>query len=189
MAGGDASERSSRKLKSSLLPKRRGSASLQQSQHAVGGRKQRGVGVGGAEQLKPERKAAVLKVGKRDRENAEHRARNHKRRIPCPVEADRGRARRRQRQAGVEFLRQRLIDGAPSLTLGDVAAIVVEGHRLSPCGEVVHRLAELARVARSGGVERPARLPGDDVMGELPSVVDRVLARGDVFIFTARYEG
>src|SRR6202167_3562578 len=75
--GGDASERSSRKLKSSLLPKRsRGSASLQQSQHAAGGRKQRGVGVGEAEQLKPERKAAVLNDGKRDRGNAEHRARN-----------------------------------------------------------------------------------------------------------------
>src|ERR1700677_1329914 len=124
----------------------RRSASLQQSQHAAGGRKQRRVGVGETEQLKPERKAAVLKDGKRDRGNAEHRAGNHKRRIPRPVEADRGRARRRQRQAGVEFLRQRLIDGAPSLTLGDVAAIVVEGHRLSPCGEVVHRLAELARV-------------------------------------------
>ncbi len=96
------------------------------------GRKERRVRIGEAEQLKPERQAAVLKHGKRDRRNAEHRSRNDEGRVACRAEADRGRARRGQGQASVEFPRQRLIDGAPPVAFPDVAAIVVESERLAP---------------------------------------------------------
>src|ERR1700677_2970231 len=77
---------------------------------------------------------------------------------------------------------------APPFAFLDVAAIIVEGPRLSPGAKVVQRLAELVRVARAVGVERPARLPGDDVVREFPHVEDRVLDRGDGFAFTPCHE-
>ena len=74
-----------------------------------------------------------------------------------------------ERDAGVEFPRQRLIGGAALVAFFDVAAVVVERHRIGPRGKVEHRLAELAGVARAVGVERPARLPGDDVVRRAPA--------------------
>src|SRR6202453_1359560 len=71
----------------------RRSASLQQSQHAAGGRKQRRVGVGETEQLKPER-AAVPKDGKRECGNAEHRTWDDEPRVACRAKAARRGARR-----------------------------------------------------------------------------------------------
>jgi len=76
-----------------------------------------------------------------------------------------------------------LIDNAPPIALRDVAAIVVEGHRLSLRAEVEHRLAEFGGVARTVGVDRPARLPGDDVRAELSRAMDRVFDRADLFTF------
>src|SRR5260370_1448937 len=98
------------------------------------------------------------------------------------AEADRRGDGGRERDAGVEFLAEGMVDRPPPVAIRDMAAIVFERHGLRFTAAVVHLLAELAGIACPIGVDGPARLPGVDGDAELAGVVDRGLDRSDLVI-------
>src|SRR5260370_1267444 len=98
------------------------------------------------------------------------------------AEADRRGDGGRERDAGVEFLAEGMVDRPPPVAIRDMAAIVFERHGLRLTAAVEHRLAELAGIACPIGVDGPARLPGVDGDAELAGVVDRGLDRSDLVI-------
>ena len=65
-----------------------------------------------------------------------------------------------------------MIGGPSFVPFPQVAAVVIERHRLCLRAALERRLAEFAGVASPVCIDRPARLPDDDPQGELPRALD-----------------
>ena len=76
--------------------------------------------------------------------------------------------------------RQLGIERAVLVALREIAAIVVERHRLRLGEAIEHDAAELVRVALAIGVERPAQFPAVDPQREGARFRDRGLDGGDL---------
>src|SRR5258708_1974040 len=120
--------------------------SLQHRQHAPRRREQRRVVVGETEELEAKRKPAIVENRKRERRNAEHRTGRSENRIARGAEADRRGARGRERDAGVEFLAEGMVDRPPPVAIRDMAALGFE----RPCLPLTAP-PEHPPVARSAG--------------------------------------
>ncbi len=109
-------------------------------------------------------------------------------RIARRVKAKRSGAGGRETDAGLAFTCQLGVEGARLVALREIASIILDTHRFGVGEARKHDAAELARVARAIGVERPAPLPAVDPHRELARLRNRSFDGGEPRIRFARHQ-